>query len=85
MVPGFAVRSSIYFSKMISVIARQQEPMMSSAGTFSIKGIQLNLSTTLTTATLRSNEIDRCGEVAVVERFKQESVYGTSARNSGLL
>lgn len=38
MVPGLdisccqaVVRSSIYFSKMISVIARQQEPMMSSA------------------------------------------------------
>ena len=47
--------------------------------------IQLDLSTTLTTATLGSKEIDRRGEVAVVERFKQESVYGTSARNSGLL
>ena len=42
--------------------------------------IQLSLSTT---ATLGTEESGRCREVAAVERFKQESMYGMSAKQSG--
>ena len=31
-------------------------------------------------ATMGTEEIDRCREVAIVERFKQESVYDLSAQ-----
>ena len=39
--------------------------------------IQLKLSTT---ATLRTEESGRCRKVAVLGRFKQESMYGLSAK-----
>ena len=39
--------------------------------------LQLNLSTT---AILETEESRRCKEVAVVDRFKQESMYGLSAK-----
>ena len=39
--------------------------------------IQLNFSTT---ANLGTEESDRCGEVAIVERFKQETMYGLSGK-----
>ena len=39
--------------------------------------IQLKLSTT---STLRTEESSRCKKVAVLERFKQESMYGLSAK-----
>ena len=42
--------------------------------------IQLNPSTT---DTLGTEESGRCRQVAVVERFKQEPMYGLSAKNSG--
>ena len=34
-------------------------------------------------ATMGTEEIDRCKEVAIVERFKQESVYDLSAQKNG--
>ena len=42
--------------------------------------IQLNLSTT---ATLWTEESRRCSEVASVEKFKQESMYGLCRQKSG--
>jgi len=36
-----------------------------------------------TTATLGTEESGCCREVAAVERFKQESMYGLSAQKSG--
>ena len=41
--------------------------------------MQLNLSTT---TTLGTEESGRCKKVAVVERFKQESMYGMPAKKS---
>ena len=49
--------------------------MMQSATSESVS--QSNLSTT---AILETEESGRCKEVAVVERFKQESMYGLSAK-----
>ena len=34
-------------------------------------------------ATMGTEEIDRCREMAIVERFKQESVYDLSAQKNG--
>ena len=42
-----------------------------------LTSIQLNLSTV---ATFGTEESGRCGKVAVVERFKQESMYGLSVK-----
>ena len=42
--------------------------------------IQFNLSTTVT---LGTEESGHCREVAVVERLKQESMYGLSAKENG--
>ena len=42
--------------------------------------LQLNLSTT---ATLGTGESDHCSEVVVVERLKQESMFGLSGKKNG--
>ena len=42
--------------------------------------LQLNLSTT---ATLETEESGHCKEVAIVERLKQERMYGLSATENG--
>ena len=36
-------------------------------------------------ATMGTEEIDRCREVAIVERFKQESVYDLSAQKMAIV
>ena len=42
--------------------------------------LQLNFSTR---CTLGTEQLGRCRKVAVIERFKQESMYGLSAKNCG--